>query len=69
LPDGLEWLFIVLSLGFTAFWIWMLVDCMLRITTGDKKKIGWLIAIALTHVLGAFAFFFFGRGAQAEAQS
>jgi hypothetical protein len=47
----------------------MLVDCMLRITTGDKKKIGWLIAIALTHVLGAFAFFFFGRGAQAEAQS
>jgi hypothetical protein len=45
----------------TLFWIWMLVDCARRISSGDTRQVGWLIAIALTQVIGAAAYFFFGR--------
>jgi hypothetical protein len=59
--DGGEMLLIALSLALTAFWIWMLVDCAMRISRGNTKQVGWLIVIALTHGLGALAYFFFGR--------
>ena len=44
-----------LAILFTAFWIWMLVE------SAKRKQFGWLIAIALTNVFGAFAYYLFGR--------
>lgn len=60
-----ETLLVALMLALSAFWIWMLVDCAIRISGGDSKKVGWLIAIALTHWVGALAYFFFGRRSSA----
>jgi hypothetical protein len=47
----------------------MLVDCAKRISSGDSKQVGWLIAIALTHWVGAVAYFFFGRRSSAPAHT
>ena len=58
--DGYEILLIAIALLFTAFWIWMLVDCAIRVSK-DSKLVGWLIVIALLHVLGALLYFIFGR--------
>lgn len=55
--------------GLTAFWIWMLVDCAKRIGAGDHNQVGWLIAIALTQVIGALAYLLFGRGYRPPVQS
>ena len=52
---------IALMLALFAFWIWMLVDCAKRISAGDTKLVGWLIAIALVHIFGAIAYYLFGR--------
>jgi hypothetical protein len=52
---------LALVLGLTVFWIGMLVDCAKRIGAGDNRQIAWLIAIALTQVLGALAYLLFGR--------
>jgi len=56
-------------LALSAFWIWMLVDCAIRISGGDSKKVGWFIAIALTHWVGALAYFFFGRRSSAPTHT
>ena len=56
-----ETLIVALMLALSAFWIWMLVDCAKRISRGDTEQVGWMIAIALTHWVGALAYFFFGR--------
>jgi len=50
-----------LMIALSAFWIWMLVDCAMRISRGDTRLVGWMIAIALTHWVGALAYFFLGR--------
>jgi hypothetical protein len=39
----------------------MLVDCARRISAGETTQVGWLIAIAITQVIGAAAYFIFGR--------
>jgi len=44
-----------------AFWIWMLVDCVRRVSRGESNQIGWLIVILFTHFLGAVIYFLFGR--------
>ena len=67
--SGTELLLISISLLFTAFWIWMLVDCAKRISRGDSKQIGWLVVVAVTHGIGALIYFFFGRRSAAATQS
>jgi len=59
-------LVLAIAIGFTAFWIWMLVDCAKRISAGETNQVGWLIAIALTQVFGAAAYLLFGRSARRE---
>jgi hypothetical protein len=56
--SGIELLLLPLSLLFTAFWIWMLVD------SAKRKQFGWLVAIALLNFLGAFAYYLFGRSSK-----
>jgi hypothetical protein len=49
------------GLAFTVFWIWALVDCARRVSAGETKLVGWLIAICLLHLLGALAYVIFAR--------
>jgi hypothetical protein len=43
---------LLVGLGGTVFWIWMLVDCLMKESSVGNEKIIWGIVIAFTHVLG-----------------
>lgn len=48
----------IFTLVTTIFWIWMLVDCILNKKIRGGSKVGWLILIFLTHIVGAVIYFF-----------
>jgi hypothetical protein len=50
-----------LTVAAFAFWIWMLVHAIQNQALTDGEKIGWVLAIALTHFLGALLYFFIGK--------
>ena len=54
---------LILPLAFLAFafWIWMLIDAIQNKGLTDGEKIGWVIAIALLHWLGALLYFCIGH--------
>jgi len=52
---------IPIGLAFFAFWIWMLVHAIQNKGLTDGEKVGWVLAIALVHFLGALLYFFIGR--------
>ena len=54
-------LLIPLALASFAFWIWMLVHAIQNKGLTDGEKVGWVLAIALAHFLGALLYFFIGR--------
>lgn len=54
-------LLIPLALASFAFWIWMLVHAIQNKGLTDGEKVGWVLAIALVHFLGALLYFFIGR--------
>ena len=56
-----------LGLLATAFWIWMLIDCIKNENIGGNEKIAWVLVIALTHLLGAVIYFFAGRKSMRKA--
>ncbi len=62
-------LVLLFILGLTVFWIWMLVDCANRMSAGHTGLVGWVIVIALTHVIGALAYSLFGRGTRPAVPS
>jgi hypothetical protein len=53
--------FVPLALAIFAFWIWMLVHAIQNKGLTDGEKVGWVLAIALLHFLGALLYFFIGR--------
>lgn len=53
--------FIPIGLAMLAFWIWMLVHAIQNKGLSDGEKIGWVLAIALLHFLGALLYFFIGK--------
>ncbi len=52
---------VIAAIAGTAFWIWMLVDCATNKRLKDSERIGWLLAIIFTHLLGALIYFFAAR--------
>jgi Phospholipase_D-nuclease N-terminal len=50
-----------LAVAVFAFWIWMLISAIQNKGLTDGEKIGWVIAIALLHFLGAILYFFIGH--------
>ena len=60
---------IPLSLAIMAFWIWMLVHAIQNKGLTDGEKVGWVLAIALIHFIGALLYFFIGRPKQRLAMS
>jgi len=54
-------LMVPLGLAVFAFWIWMLVDAIQNKGLTDGEKVGWVLAIALVHFIGALLYFFIGK--------
>lgn len=52
---------ILISLGLTALWIWMIVDCATRETTEGNTKLTWILVIIFVGWIGALIYFFARR--------
>jgi hypothetical protein len=61
IPLLLLLLIIPIALACFAFWIWMLVHAIQNKGLTDGEKVGWVLAIALVHFIGALLYFFIGR--------
>lgn len=44
-----------------AFWIWMLVDCIVNEPAEGNEKFTWVIVIALAGAIGGLVYFFARR--------
>ena len=47
----------LLALAATAFWIWMLVDCITNEPSEGNDKLIWALVILFAHLLGAIIYF------------
>lgn len=54
-------IFLPLCLGTTAFWIWMLIDCLKYEPPGSNEKLIWVLVILFGHLLGAVIYYFVRR--------
>ena len=52
---------IALSLAITAFWVWMLVDCLTNMDSQGNDKIIWILVIVFTNLIGALVYYFVQR--------
>lgn len=62
MPHGID----IFALLLTIFWVWMLIDAFTNTRLRGNSKIGWVIFIFLTHVLGAAIYFFTARSRPAQ---
>ena len=53
--------FLVVGIGGTILWIWMIIDCATKERSDGNDKIVWIIVIALTHWIGALIYFIVRR--------
>ena len=49
-------LFLVIGIGGTIFWIWMLVDCVTKEPSEGNDKLIWILVIVLTGWIGALIY-------------
>ncbi len=52
---------LVVGIGGTIFWIWMLIDCATKESPTGNDKIIWVLVIVLTHLIGALIYYFVRR--------
>lgn len=64
-------LFVALPLAIVAFafWIWMLVDCLVHEPGDSNEKIVWTIVIVFLQVIGAILYFLLRRRRRLAAAS
>jgi uncharacterized RDD family membrane protein YckC len=56
------WLiFAVVGVLATAFWIWMLVDCVIHEPPQGNDKLVWILLIILLPFIGSLLYFFIRR--------
>ena len=48
--------FLVVGVGGTIFWIWMIVDCATQEKSEGNEALTWILIIALTHCIGALIY-------------
>ena len=48
--------FLVLGVGGTGLWSWMIVDCATRETSEGNARLTWMLIIVLTHCIGALIY-------------
>ncbi len=46
----------------TAFWLWMLIECISNAALTGTEKIVWILVMLFTHFIGALLYFFLARG-------
>lgn len=46
----------VIVLVFMAFWIWMLIDCIVRKDWQGSEQVAWILVIVLVNWLGALIY-------------
>jgi len=51
----------ILALLTTAFWLWMLIDCLFNKSLRGTQKVLWLLLILFTHIIGAIVYIIIGR--------
>jgi hypothetical protein len=49
-------IFLVLGVGGTILWIWMIMDCATEEQSGGNARLIWLLIIVLTHCIGALIY-------------
>jgi hypothetical protein len=56
-------LLIVFGIGVlgTAFWIWMLIDCVMKEPSEGNERLVWVVIVVFTHIIGAAIYFFVRR--------
>ena len=59
-------IFLLVALAATAFWIWMLVDCVTS-SMPDTEKIIWVLVIFFLHLVGALLYFVLKRNSASIA--
>ena len=47
---------VAFGLAGTVFWIWALIDCATKEPNEGSQKVGWILAIAFLHFLGALLY-------------
>ncbi|MDX9980587.1 MAG: PLDc N-terminal domain-containing protein [Lentisphaeria bacterium] len=52
---------VVIGIGGTVLWIWMLIDCATKEPDTGNDKIIWILIIIFTHWLGALIYFLVRR--------
>ena len=57
LPFGL----VVLALAGFGFWLWMLVECVMKEPSEGNDKLIWVLIILLANVIGTMIYFIFRR--------
>jgi len=62
---GLYLLFVLIvlliSVGGTVLWIWMLIDCLSNESSEGNDKIIWALVLIFTHGLGGLLYYFIRR--------
>jgi heme/copper-type cytochrome/quinol oxidase subunit 2 len=51
----------VVLAGCTAFWIWMLIECVTKEPDTGNTKACWVLIIVFAHVVGALIYCFVSR--------
>ncbi len=52
---------ILIGMGSSIFWVWMLIDCLENESFEGNDKLIWTLVIILTSFLGAVGYFFVRR--------
>jgi hypothetical protein len=52
---------VVIGIGGTVLWVWMLIDCATKEPDTGNDKIIWILIIIFTHWLGALIYFLVRR--------
>ncbi len=53
----------------TAFWIWMIVDCVQRKFKNETEKVIWILAVILLTWVGALVYYFAIRASNPQGLS
>ena len=57
---------LVLGIGGTILWIWMIVDCATKEPSEGNDKLVWILIIVLTHWIGALIYLLVRRPKRIE---
>ncbi len=61
--------FFVLMIAATAFWVWMILDCLQNELSTGNDKVVWLLLLIFSHFVGTLIYFIVRRGATTKTAS